>query len=226
MSERGFKQEQIAKQLGVTQKTISIDLENYTKGINQKHAKTKSNPKGAGRRKGQRSTPTPHKKQPDVATLMDVGLSVAEIAAKTGIGKRQIRHIVERVAVERAAEAKAEAQIDRNDLSLTAQQKFDTAIRQHTRKLDTAFEQRVQAELTKRFERAFPMLQQEKNAAFQREQTYREFMQKQKKIMAVADFTLVLSCLHPDSRASVSEERLKRAFQILQPKKFALTGER
>ena len=55
---------------------------------------------------------------------------------------------------------------------------------------------------------------------------YEELMRKQKKIMSVADFTFLLSCLHPDSRVSVSEDKLKRAFQLLAPKKFALTGEK
>jgi transposase len=50
--EQGFTEQQIADQFGVSQKTISEDLENYTKGINQKRTKTASNPKGAGRPKG------------------------------------------------------------------------------------------------------------------------------------------------------------------------------
>jgi hypothetical protein len=41
--------ERIGEALNTTQKTISKDLENYTKGINQPHAKSAANPKGAGR---------------------------------------------------------------------------------------------------------------------------------------------------------------------------------
>ena len=54
---QGFTQDQIATQLGVSQKTISKDLENYTIGINQ-NSKTASNPKGSGRPKGSKPKST------------------------------------------------------------------------------------------------------------------------------------------------------------------------
>jgi DeoR/GlpR family transcriptional regulator of sugar metabolism len=50
---QGFTMEAIATQLGVSKMTISNDLKEIVKSVdNQKHAKTASNPKGSGRRKG------------------------------------------------------------------------------------------------------------------------------------------------------------------------------
>ena len=122
--------------------------------------------------------------------------------------------------------ATIDPEIDPNALPKTAQDKLAAAIRQHRRKLDSEYDQRRMKEIADHIKRIMPTLQQEKNDAYERERTYREFMQKQKKIMTVADFMFVLSCLHPDSRASVSEQRLTRAFQLFEPKKFAITGEK
>jgi len=47
--EQGFTMEQIARQFGVTQQQISLDLANLQVACKLKRAKTVSNPKGAGR---------------------------------------------------------------------------------------------------------------------------------------------------------------------------------
>ena len=49
MVEQGFTEQQIAKQLGYSQQTISNDLSNLPEISKSKPAKTESNPKGAGR---------------------------------------------------------------------------------------------------------------------------------------------------------------------------------
>lgn len=67
MYERGFTEEQIAKQFGVSQRTISEDLRNLEVSSKLEHAKTPTNPKGAGRKKG--SSTKPHKpKEPKERT--------------------------------------------------------------------------------------------------------------------------------------------------------------
>jgi hypothetical protein len=117
-------------------------------------------------------------------------------------------------------------EIDLKTLSKTAQNKVGVAIRQHQKKLDREFELRVQAEVKQRNQKAFPVLDKIQKEAYANEKLYREFMQKQKKIMTMDEYTLVCSLLHPDSRISASEERLRRAFQMFEPKVFALTGEK
>ena len=147
------------------------------------------------------------------------------ISASVGTAKRNTASEPEEPEPTTAA-AQIDPKIDPKMLPKTAQEKLAAAIRQHRRNLDAEYDQRRSKEIREHIQRIMPTLQQERNEAFQTEQTYREFMRKQKKIMTVADFTFVLSCLHPDSRSAVTEERLRRAFQLLQPKKFAITGEK
>jgi hypothetical protein len=64
------------------------------------------------------------------------------IATEIGIEGRAVHHVIEREQIRRDAEAA----IDPSTVSLTAQEKLEIAIRQHKRKLDLEFEQRVLAE--------------------------------------------------------------------------------
>ena len=116
--------------------------------------------------------------------------------------------------------------VDPKTLPKTAQEKLAAALRQQQRKERSDFERLVQGEVTKRMVTANAAAQKQANEGYEREKMYREFLAKQKRIMTAAEFTLVCSLLHPDSRASASEERLRRAFQMFEPKKFALTGEK
>ena len=51
LAEQGKTQLEVAKELGVSQQTVSSDLGQLPKVVNQKHAKTTANPRGAGRPK-------------------------------------------------------------------------------------------------------------------------------------------------------------------------------
>jgi hypothetical protein len=83
--------------------------------------------------------PKRHDHAPEVIGLHDTGATMAEIAQKTGVGKRQVRHIVERAKIEREVAAEVTPVITPEMLSLTAQQKLNLAIKQHKEKLDKAF---------------------------------------------------------------------------------------
>ena len=211
-------QRQIAEKLKVDQKTISRDFADL--GIMPKSKRGR--PKGAGRhRSSKRKTDAVETK---IIALSDEGMSSNEIGAEVGIDGRAVRHVIEREDIQR--KAKVEPEITPADLAMTAQEKLAAAIRQHQRKVDLDFERRVQAEYVARVQKQFPKLEEMQRQASETKSLYDELMRKQKKIMSVADLTFVLSCLHPDSRTSVSEDKLKRAFQLLQPKKFAITGEK
>lgn len=221
----GLTEQQIADKLNVSQSTIRDDLVDTTKS---KHTKTTTNPKGAGRPKDSKSKTPKAKRQPkppgvkqtqrsidldaDTWEQVKVRAAAAEIPAAQFIGA--------------LLTATINPEIDLKTLSKTAQNKVGVAIRQHQKKLDREFELKVQAEVKQRNQKAFPVLDKIQKEAYVNEKLYREFMQKQKKIMTVVEFTLVCSLLHPDSRISASEERLRRAFQMFEPKKFALTGEK
>jgi transposase len=218
----GMTEQQIADKLKVSQRQISRDLEGLD--IMSKPARPKGGrPKGSsGYKKGSKS----ERVKDQVISSKEVGRSTKDIAAEVGIGSRQTSRILKDEEIRRDAAANAEPEINRKMLSMSAQQKLSAAIRQHQRKLDNEYDQRRMTEIRDHIKRIMPTLQQEQNEASETKRFYLEFMQKQKKIMTAAEFNLVLSLLHPDSRVAASEERLLRAFQMFKPKKFALTGEK
>lgn len=210
-AKQGYTQEVIAMQLGVGQKTVSRDLETLVAATNVKGQgkDTLGRKKSPGRPKGSKghNAPKRHYKEQDIVALADQGLSNAEIASKTGIGKRQVRHVVEREQIRR--EAKAEPQVDRADLSLTAQQKFDAATNAYKRKLDGEYDRRVNEGINKRLdEMILPAWKKQLADA-------RAIYHRRKGILKTKrEYNLILGCLHPDSRLSVSDERLGEAFRL------------
>jgi len=214
--ENGMTMQQIADRLKVDRSTIGADL-NLGNIPKSKRPKTARNPRGAGRPRGRKTKPPGVKQaQRSIDVTPETWEEVKLRAAKAGMPASQlIGQLLTRTT-----------EIDPATLSMTAQEKLAAAIRQADKKRANEFEQLVQAEVTKRNRAAFPRLQEAQDKAYQTERTYRQFMEKQKKIMTMAEYTLVCSCLHPDSRGSVSEERLMRAFQMFEPRVFALTGER
>jgi len=67
-----------------------------------------------------------HPKARQVIALSDKGFKRSQIAAETGVPARQVRHIIEEENIKRTAQAK----IDPDKLSLTAQQKLGASIKQ------------------------------------------------------------------------------------------------
>jgi hypothetical protein len=113
--------------------------------------------------------------------------------------------------------------------SASVKEKYVAAVRSMQKKLqhefDINFREAVRVEVQKQCDATFPRLQEAQDKAFEEEQRFRRYLAETKKIMTVQQFKDVASCLHPDSRISITEEKLKRTFQMFLPKKFALTGE-
>ena len=202
MSDQGFTQQQIAKQLGVDQKTISNDLMGFNLGEipKSKPAKTATNPKGAGRPKGR--APKAIEREEKVAALKDAGLTTAEIAVEVGLGERAVSQALEHVQIKR----EAEAQIDPSTLSLSAQQKLATAIKQHQQKLSAGYQAHIQEEIRKRLEETVLPHYREKQAEAEK------VIKSRKGVMDKATFNRIRRCLHPDSRQSVTDKILGEAF--------------
>ena len=212
MAKQGFTEAQIAKQLGVSQQTISNDLSNLPTTGKSKPAKTKSNPKGAGRPKGRKERPhknDPTTKKQAAELFLDEGLSREKIKAQTGLGEHEVQLAVERERGRR--EAQADPEIDRTALSMSAQQKLDAAIRQHKRELEKSFRAAVQKEVAEWGAAILPKLHAELAQARKREQAVcnRKFISKE-------DFNTIRRCLHPDSRNSLSDAMLAKAFNKFQ----------
>jgi transposase len=206
---QGFTMEHIATQLGVTHKTISKDLKEFVPEVQIKSVKTSSNPKGAGRPKGSgkpRSERAPKavEREERVATLRDAGLSVAEIAAEVGLGERAVNQALEHVDIKR--EALANPVIDRVALSLTSQQKLDSALRRHQRELDLIFEGRVQKEINDRLDHIILPVWRKKIA------DAKKIYDGRRSITNKETFNLIIKCLHTDTRKHVSDDTVNDAF--------------
>ena len=98
--------------------------------------------------------------------------------------------------------------IDWSSLPMTAAKKIDAARRQIRRELEAEIEPRVQAEVQRRIGKAFDRIEEQYDKIERFESAQRNG------IFTKADYNLIKSCLHPDSRASVSDEKLANAFRV------------
>jgi hypothetical protein len=205
MSEQGFTQEQIAKQLGVTQRTISEDLRDFNleETSKSKPAKTTTNPKGAGRPKGKRAT-TPVQDQQIAAAVLDEGKTREQARQEYNVSNTVVRRAV--ANEEGRREALADPEIDRSALSLTSQQKLDAAVRQHQRKLDAAFEGRVQEEINQRLDHIILPVWRKKIA------DAKKIYDVRRSITDKETFNVILKCLHTDTRKHIGDDIVNDAF--------------
>jgi len=99
---------------------------------------------------------------------------------------------------------KDEPEISQGDLSLTAQQKLDLAIRQYKNKLNAEFHEAVNFRVQEFLENTIlPKLQEEQAEA-------RRIIEARKGIMNRKAYKKILSCLHPDR---VIEPELKQNYE-------------
>jgi hypothetical protein len=168
----------------------------------------------ANLRKPVTAKPGPSAGTEKVASLMDAGLSTQEIAAEVGIGTRRVNAIVREEMVRR----EAEAQIDPATLSLTAQQKLESAIRQHKRQLEMDFDRRVGDEIRQRInEIVLP--------SFNKQRAEAELVIKSRKgVMPRSLFRKILACLHPDQ--GMGKAAMTEAFHAFEKLELALCSEK
>lgn len=172
-----------------------------------------------------RPTPTLDKAREVVAAVIAKGepIRARKLAEEHGISHVTVETAaaVEKAVAEAKAEAKSEAQtkfeapaIDIASLSPSARERFEAAKRQMERKVESDFNARV-SEATEKFinEHILPLYKKRLDDADRIRNAYRGIMTRQ-------EYNLLLSCLHPDSRASVSDERLSEAFQLLRSKEI------
>jgi IS30 family transposase len=197
----GFTMEQIATQLGVSHVTISNDLQFVSDLQIKKPAKSATNPKGAGRPRGKKKQATADKHEKIIA-LHDAGMKPKEIAALVGYSDpRMVDRVLEVEHVRRDAHS---GELPPEELSKTAQQKLESAIRQHKLKLDAEFDIRVRAEMKRYLDDvALPSYLKEIKEI---ERTIRD----RRGIMDRVTYRKILSCLHPDR---VADEALKKRFE-------------
>jgi uncharacterized protein YerC len=196
--QEGFTQEAIATQLGVSVMTISRDLEGFNTMLKP------SRPRG-GRPKSNKLQPRRRKNisvnaETAARSILDEGKTYPEAERETGFSNTVLRSAVAR------EEGRREPQFDRSDLSITAQEKFDAAMRQYKRKHDLDFETRIHDEVKRRIDEIVLPHWKEKIEKAQ------ELYARRKGLMNKDTFNTIRRALHPDSRQSISDKKLGEAF--------------
>jgi hypothetical protein len=149
----------ISHALGVSEMTISRALSDSNTVLESKpHAKTATNPKGSGRPKGSSKPKNPAQeanapRNEQIVELHNAGQTSAEIGKQFGLTSRVVCQIVERAeCFEKGREQGQQEAYTRDDLSPTAQQKFDAAVKRMRAELEAEITERVRTELNEAFE--------------------------------------------------------------------------
>jgi predicted transcriptional regulator len=219
-------QAQIAAVLGVSQRQISTDVGDLEVVLNQNHARTERNPRGAGRPRGSgtpraaRPRQTENREQ-QIADLAATGMSSNAIAAELGVGPRAVRHELAREQHRREGAEQAAQIIDPSTLSLTAQEKLQAAIRQAKAKLEREYQSRMEKEVREHIKNAVvPAYEAKLKDSARAIEIARKMIRNRRGLLSNDTYKLISTCLHQDSRLSASEAKLHRAylaFEALRP---------
>lgn len=147
--------------------------------------------------------------------LLDEGKTYAEAEVTTGLSGTVLRSAVAREEGRR--EALANPVVTPADLSMSAQQKLETAIRQHQKKLDLDFEEKVRLMVLSRVAARQKRLDE-------MEAHYKIVVKGYRGCMKEETYKLILRCLHPDSRSSASDRMLQDAFAAWNKLKLVLVA--
>lgn len=199
---REWTMERIAEALNTTHKTISKDLEGFVPQVQTPR------PKG-GRPKGSKDAAKQRRKNTSVTaenaarSILDENKSYQEIEKETGFSNTVLRAAVAR------EEGRREPAINADQLSLTAQQKLQIAIRQHIRKLDMEFELRCREDCQR-------WLNDVSLPQYAKELTELEHsISNRKGVMDRITYRKILACLHPDRvQDSALKKRYEEAFRL------------
>jgi len=210
LAKQGYTQDAIAMQLGVSQNTIHHDLETLSMIDNVKgQGKDTRGRKRSTGRPSRRNVQKPKQDavQAAVDELVQEGKPVnrKKLAEEFGVGEHPVQLATVR-AETRKEVLQEKVALDPSHLSKTAQEKLDAAIRAHTRKLDSEFHQAVNARV-KEFVDA-TILPDWRQKIKQAHQLY----ERRKALMNRDTFNTIRRALHPDSRLSISDQKLGEAF--------------
>jgi len=207
LAKQGYTQDAIATQLGVSQKTISNDLETLVSVTNVKGQgkDTRGRKRSTGRPRGgpkpERRTTTPAIEATAASLVLDQGKTYDQV--KQELGLQSVNTVKTAVARE---EGRRDPHIDRSELSQTAQQKLDAALRQHKAKFEASFYERVNARVNEFVNEA--ILPDWKKKIAEAHKLY----EKRRALMDKETFNTIRRALHPDSRQSISDAKLGHAF--------------
>lgn len=209
-----WTQQRIGNALGVSQMQASRYLAGIqTSGLNSPPRDTKR-----GRPKGRRQPPPEKKKRDEkIVALHDQGLNASQISAEVGIVPRAVSQIVEHEVIRR--EARADPIIDPSELSISQQEKNRRWREQEAKRLYAVISQAERQSVLKRWNEDY--LHQYKEQLARADAV----IAARRGAMTSDIYKLILSCLHPDSRKSVSERKLAEAFRTFKDMQVVLVKE-
>jgi ParB-like chromosome segregation protein Spo0J len=203
-TQQNWKQQEIADAMNVSQKQISRDLEGLDMASKPPRPKG-GRPKGSGKSRGgpkpERRTTTSAVEQTAASLVLDQKKSYEEAADACGL--QSVQTVKTAVARE---EGRRDPNVDPSKLPLTAQQKFDAAVRPYKAKLDANFIVKVEEEVRKRIDEIVLPHWKEKIAQAQK------LYERRRGLMDKETFNTIRRALHPDSRQSISDKKLGEAF--------------
>lgn len=207
--EQKWTMQRIAEALGSGVKTISRDLEGFV--IPTKPPRPKGGrPKGAARKNESAKAKAAAK------LVLDEEKTYSEAEAEFGLSNTVIRSAVAREEGRR--EASAEPDIDPETFPKSWKQKFDATMARYQRKLDLELESRVHSEFR-------AAVQGYIDNFHEAEAMYHRVIKGRRGLLSKSTFMLILSCLHPDSRVSVSQGKLAEAFRVFRTLELELVAE-
>lgn len=196
-------------------KAAKLSSEEFETKIADMRAPPNIKPKSKFRPETRKNTST--QAEYAASLVLDTNKTYKEVELETGVSNAVIRSAVAREEGRR--EKIIESSIDPATLPLSSQQKLESAIRSYKRKLDLEFEDRVREEFMSRIQHWLDNFNKEQDM-------YREVIRGRKGFMTAETFTTVLRCLHPDSRHSVSDDVLNKAFYTWNRLKLVLVAEK
>lgn len=207
-NEREWSIERIAK-------ALTVGISKIRKDVRQPGA-AKDGPR---RQREAKPMPGHDKAREAVRPMVERGEQISrdELAARLGVsaGTIQRAEIAERAALE----ARTDPVVDPQTLPKTAQEKLAAALRQQRKAQDDAYQERLSAGIKKMLEDTvlphYDALKRQAEAA----------IRARKGVMSRENFRLIMACLHPDSRAGVSDERLAEAFQLVKELELVLVAD-
>lgn len=125
-----------------------------------------------------------------------------------------------------------EATVDyiKDTLPKSAKARLDAVINLERKRVQGDFIKVLHQEVSKHIERLkreqLPKWREEEKKTQMMAENYRKLINNHQTLFTVNEFMAILRCLHTDSRNTVSDERLNTAFNLLNSKKFQLTGQK
>lgn len=175
--------------------------------------------------------PKRHYAEADIIALADQNKTNVQIAKETGIGQRQIRHIVEREQARRKAEDELLRQtgIDPETLAASAKAKLEAAKRMLEKEMraelarrQCGMEEEVRRRVVEANKKYLAMLKEREDELEADKRYYRQMINNHKPPLTADQFRTILMCLHPDGERTT--EKLTEAFRLFNDRKIVLTG--